>query len=146
MKILAGEAVPVYGDGSNVRDWLHVRDHCRGIELILTRGRAGEVYNLGGECERRNLDLARTLCAIIDARLAASAAPRARHARTPAAHGARSEGLITYVRDRPGHDFRYAMDIAKARSELGFAPELTAERGFEQVVDWYLEHGARRAP
>ena len=144
LKILAGEAVPVYGDGSNVRDWLHVSDHCRGIELILARGRPGEVYNLGGECERRNIDLVRTLCALIDTRVAASAALCARYPRTPAARAARSESLITYVTDRPGHDYRYAMDIAKARAELGFEPELTAERGFQQVVDWYLEHGARR--
>jgi dTDP-glucose 4,6-dehydratase len=146
VKILGAEAVPVYGDGSNVRDWLHVSDHCRGIELILTRGRPGEVYNLGGECERRNIDLVRTLCAIIDARFGASAALRARYPRTPAARGARSESLITYVTDRPGHDYRYAMDIARARAELGFEPQLTAERGFEQVVDWYLEHAPQRVP
>src|SRR5690242_14481433 len=85
VKILGAEAVPVYGDGSNVRDWLHVSDHCRGIELILARGRAGEVYNLGGECERRNIDLVRTLCAIIDARVGASAALRERYPHTPAA-------------------------------------------------------------
>ncbi|HEX4388188.1 MAG TPA: dTDP-glucose 4,6-dehydratase [Steroidobacteraceae bacterium] len=146
LKILAGEALPVYGDGSNVRDWLHVSDHCRGIELILARGRVGEVYNLGGECERRNIDLVRTLCAIVDTRFASSPALRARFARCPAARAEKSETLISFVTDRPGHDYRYAMDVAKARAELGYEPQLGAQRGFEQVVDWYLEHGARRDP
>jgi len=146
LKILAGEAVPVYGDGSNVRDWLHVSDHCRGIELILARGRVGEVYNLGGECERRNIDLVRTLCAIIDARFAASPELRARFARTPAAGARGSDALITFVSDRPGHDYRYAMDIGKARAELGYEPRLSAERGLEQLVDWYLERGPLRRP
>ena len=88
----------------------------------------------------------RTLCAIVDTRLAASAALRARFARCPAARAEKSETLIRFVTDRPGHDYRYAMDVAKVRAELGYQPQLGAQRGFEQVVDWYLEHGARGGP
>jgi dTDP-glucose 4,6-dehydratase len=123
---LAGEALPVYGDGRNVRDWLYVGDHCDAIRLVLAKGRVGETYNIGGETERANIDLVRTLCALLD-----KAKPRAegRHA-----------DLIQFVKDRPGHDRRYAMNIAKIRRELGWQPKESFESGLEKTVRWYLEN------
>ena len=139
LKILAGKPIPVYGDGGNVRDWLHVSDHCRGIELILKNGTAGNVYNLGGQCERRNIDLVRTLCAIVDQRLNSLPRLRAVFPESPAAKGGHSESLIAYVKDRPGHDRRYAIDSSKAVKELGFSTRVPLQAGLEQVVDWYLQ-------
>jgi dTDP-glucose 4,6-dehydratase len=139
LKILAGKPIPVYGDGGNVRDWLHVSDHCRGIELILKRGTAGNVYNLGGRCERRNIDLVRTLCAIVDQRLNSLPRLRALFRESPAANRGHSESLIAYVKDRPGHDRRYAIDSSKAVKELGFGTRVPLQAGLEQVVDWYLQ-------
>ena len=142
LKILAGKPIPVYGDGGNVRDWLHVSDHCRGIELILKSGTAGNVYNLGGQCERRNIDLVRTLCAIVDQRLNSLPRLRALFPESPAAKGGHSESLIAYVKDRPGHDRRYAIDCSKAAKELGFGIRVPLQAGLEQVVDWYLQRAA----
>ncbi len=115
---LADQALPVYGDGQQVRDWIHVSDHCRGLVLALERGRDGEVYNLGGECERANLEVVRTLLRTLG----------------------KPESLIRYVKDRPGHDRRYATDIAKARDELGFAPEQRFESALAETIRWYREH------
>jgi len=123
---LAGKPLPVYGDGQNVRDWLYVEDHCDAIRTVLERGRPGEVYNIGGESERKNLDLVRTLCALLD---------RAR----PRASGSYAE-LISFVTDRPGHDRRYAIDSTKIRRELGWRPMETFETGLEKTVRWYIEH------
>jgi dTDP-glucose 4,6-dehydratase len=123
---LAGEALPVYGDGRNVRDWLYVADHCDAVRLVLAKGRAGETYNIGGECERANIDLVRTLCALLD-RLR----PRAR-----ASHAE----LIQFVTDRPGHDRRYAMNIDKIRRELGWRPRESFESGLEKTVRWYIDN------
>jgi dTDP-glucose 4,6-dehydratase len=145
LKILAGQPIPVYGDGGNVRDWLHVSDHCRGIELILESGTAGSVYNLGGQCERRNIDLVRVLCAIVDQRLNSLPRLRALFPESPAAKGGHSESLIAYVKDRPGHDRRYAIDSSKAMQELGFGTRVSLKAGLEQVVDWYLQR-AQSAP
>jgi len=139
LKILAGKPIPVYGDGGNVRDWLHVSDHCHGIELILKSGTPGNVYNLGGQCERRNIDLVRTLCAIVDQRLNSLPPLRALFPESPAANRGHSESLIAYVKDRPGHDRRYAIDSSKAVKELGFATRVPLQAGLEQVVDWYLQ-------
>ncbi len=123
---LAGEPLPVYGDGRNVRDWLYVADHCEAIRLVLEKGRIGETYNIGGEAERANIDLVHALCALLD-----EARPR------PAGRYAE---LIAFVKDRPGHDRRYAMDIAKIRGELGWQPRETFESGLAKTVHWYLEH------
>jgi dTDP-glucose 4,6-dehydratase len=121
---LAGERLPVYGDGRNRRDWLYVDDHCQALRLVLEKGRLGETYNIGGECERGNLEVVRAVCAALD---------RAR----PRRSGCYAD-LIEFVADRPGHDLRYAMDIGKIRRELGWKPEQSFETGLEKTVRWYL--------
>ncbi len=121
---LAGERLPVYGDGRNRRDWLYVDDHCDALRLVLEKGRIGETYNIGGECERGNLEVVRALCAALD-----RARPR---------KSGRYADLIEFVADRPGHDLRYAMDIGKIRRELGWSPVQPFETGLEKTVRWYL--------
>ena len=128
-KALRGEALPVYGDGRNVRDWLYVLDHCRAIARVLEAGRPGEVYNVGGDSERENIHVVRTICALLDER-------------RPLADGRKRESLITYVKDRPGHDRRYAIDASKIQRELGWAPQETFESGIARTVDWYLANAA----
>jgi len=125
---LAGEALPVYGDGRNVRDWLYVADHCAALRLVLAKGTVGETYNIGGETERANIDLVRTLCSLLDAV----------HPRKGGSYG----DLIKFVKDRPGHDRRYAMNIAKIGRELGWQPKESFESGLEKTVRWYLENAA----
>jgi dTDP-glucose 4,6-dehydratase len=122
---LGGKPLPVYGDGSNVRDWLYVGDHCSAIRAVLDRGRPGETYNVGGGAELANIDVVRTLCGLIDERKPGSDCRR----------------LVTYVTDRPGHDRRYAIDATKIRRELGWAPAETFETGLRRTVDWYLANG-----
>ena len=121
---LAGERLPVYGDGRNRRDWLYVDDHCAALRLVLEKGRVGETYNIGGECERGNLDVVKELCAVLD-----KARPR---------KGGSYADLIQFVTDRPGHDLRYAMDIGKIRQQLGWSPKERFETGLEKTVRWYL--------
>ena len=128
-KALRGEALPVYGDGRNVRDWLYVLDHCRAIARVLEAGRPGEVYNVGGDSERENIHVVRTICALLDER-------------RPLADGRKRESMITYVKDRPGHDGRYAIDASKIQRELGWAPQETFESGIARTVDWYLANAA----
>ena len=120
--------LPVYGKGLNVRDWLFVEDHARAIDLIFHRGGDGETYNIGGNNERQNIDIVKTLCRIMDEKLG----------RTPG----ESENLITYVTDRAGHDFRYAIDASKLQKELGWFPEVKFDEGFELTVSWYLDNQA----
>ncbi len=127
LNALEGRPLPVYGDGSNVRDWLFVRDHARALHLIATTGRSGETYNVGGNNERTNLQVVHAICDTLDA-LSPAGAPR--------------RGLIEFVTDRPGHDFRYAIDSAKLRGELGWQAEETFETGLERTVRWYLDHEA----
>ena len=115
---LAGESLPVYGTGQNVRDWIHVIDHCRGIDAALRNGQPGEVYNFGGRCEMTNLDLTKLLLKLLG----------------------KPESLIRYVKDRPGHDLRYAIDCAKAERELGWQPDVTFEDGLNQTIEWYQSH------
>src|ERR1700679_1259059 len=122
INILRGRKLPVYGDGLQVRDWLHVADHCEAIALALTRGRAGQVYNIGGNAETANIEGVRTLCALPDEILATRADLRAAFPSSPAAEGRTSAQLIEHVRDRPGHDRRYAIDFRKAGAEIGYAP------------------------
>ncbi|UGB37572.1 dTDP-glucose 4,6-dehydratase [Frateuria soli] len=126
-KALAGESLPVYGDGLNVRDWLYVGDHCSAIRRVLDAGRVGETYNVGGNAERENLTVVKTICALLDAR-------------RPLADGRPRESLITFVKDRPGHDRRYAIDAGKLQRELGWSPTQTFETGMAHTVDWYLAH------
>jgi len=126
-KAIAGEPLPVYGDGRNVRDWLFVRDHCSAIAAVLAGGRLGEVYNVGGDAEMQNIEVVKTICALLDQR-------------RPRADGQPRESQITYVKDRPGHDRRYAIDASKLKNELGWAPTVTFEQGIAATVDWYLDN------
>jgi dTDP-glucose 4,6-dehydratase len=121
-----------------VRDWLFVDDHCRGISLALEKGRAGEVYNIGGENERPNLEIVERITGAIDAAFAADPALSARFPDSPAARGEPCRTLVTYVKDRPGHDRRYAIDPRKAQTELGYRPLETFETGLARTVAWYL--------
>jgi dTDP-glucose 4,6-dehydratase len=124
---LQGKPLPIYGDGLNVRDWLYVADHCSALRLVLEKGIIGETYNIGGNAEKTNLDVVGTLCALLD-----ELRPRA---------SGRYRDLITYVKDRPGHDRRYSMDIAKISRELGWRPAESFESGLRRTVEWYLAHG-----
>jgi dTDP-glucose 4,6-dehydratase len=124
---VSGKNLPVYGDGLNVRDWLYVADHCTAIREVLARGRVGETYNIGGRAECSNIEVVRTLCKLLDELHTSS--PVTPH-----------ERLITFVRDRPGHDRRYAMDCTKLENELGWRPSETFESGIRKTVSWYLEH------
>ncbi len=136
--ILDGKPLPVYGDGSNIRDWLYVEDHCRGIDLVLSRGEIGECYNIGGNNEWNNLDIVRLLCNRLDARFAADEALAARFPKARQAAGESAHELITFVEDRAGHDWRYAIDAGRIMGELGYAPAETFETGIERTLDWFL--------
>ncbi|GFE59004.1 dTDP-glucose 4,6-dehydratase [Geobacter sp. AOG1] len=122
--IIAGKPLPVYGDGLNVRDWLHVKDHSVAIETVLKEGRVGGVYNIGGNNEWKNIDIVNLVCDLLDERLGR---PRGENRR-----------LITFVKDRPGHDRRYAIDASKIKREMGWSPSYTFERGIAETIDWYL--------
>jgi dTDP-glucose 4,6-dehydratase len=138
INILAGKPLPIYGDGLQVRDWLHVADHCAAIELAITRGEPGEVYNVGGNSETTNIEIVHRLCALADEYFGADAVLRAAFPNSPAASGRPSADLITLVRDRPGHDRRYAIDYRKAQRELGYAPARDLATGLRTTFDWYL--------
>ena len=125
VRALAGQSLPVYGRGENVRDWLYVEDHARALLLALTRGRPGETYNIGGNSEKRNIDVVRTLCALLDEALP---------------HAAPHASLIEFVTDRPGHDARYAMDAAKIKRELGWEPAESFDSGLGRTLRWYLDN------
>ncbi|MDD2337868.1 MAG: dTDP-glucose 4,6-dehydratase [Geobacteraceae bacterium] len=124
--IIAEKPLPVYGDGLNVRDWLHVKDHSRAVESVLKKGMPGGVYNVGGNNEWRNIDIVNLVCDILDGKLG----------RTPGSN----RKLITFVKDRPGHDRRYAIDASKMRSELGWEPSYTFEKGIDETISWYLDN------
>ncbi|MDX1823022.1 MAG: dTDP-glucose 4,6-dehydratase [Paracoccaceae bacterium] len=125
LNALAGKPLPIYGDGSNIRDWLYVEDHADALLLVLQKGALGRSYNIGGENERTNLELVRTICGILD-ELRPGPAPYA--------------DLITFVTDRPGHDARYAIDATRIREELGWRPSVTVEEGLRRTVQWYLDN------
>jgi dTDP-glucose 4,6-dehydratase len=127
LNALEGKPLPIYGDGQNIRDWLFVEDHCRAIHQVLTQGQPGETYNVGGEAERPNLWLVRQICALLD-----QLVPDSPHV----PHG----NLISFVRDRPGHDRRYAINCQKLKNELGWHPQERIESGLEKTVQWYLDH------
>jgi len=138
-KLLTGQPLPVYGDGRNVRDWLHVEDHCRGIDAVLSRGCLGEVYNIGGRSECENIELVRMLCRTVDACVLSSKDAQARFPDALALRGQNSEQLISFVKDRPGHDRRYAIDASKVEAECSFQPTISLEAGVRATVAWYLE-------
>jgi dTDP-glucose 4,6-dehydratase len=127
LNALEGKPLPVYGDGGNVRDWLYVEDHCSAIRAVLERGRPGETYNIGGNSERKNLDVVTTICDLVD------------EMRPSGDSGSRRK-LITFVKDRPGHDRRYAIDASKITRELGWQPAERFESGLRRTVRWYLDH------
>ena len=129
LNAMAGKALPVYGQGANVRDWLYVDDHARALLLAFERGHAGHTYLVGGDSERTNLEVVHTLCDLIDARLTRSG-DHSTHA------------LITYVADRPGHDFRYAIDASRTTRELGWSPRESFMSGMARTVDWYFDNTA----
>ena len=128
-KAAAGEPLPIYGDGRNVRDWLFVKDHCSAIRRVLEAGRVGEVYNVGGNAEKQNIEVVETICRLLDER-------------HPRDDGKPRSSQITYVRDRPGHDRRYAIDASKIRSELDWTPATGFDDGIAATVDWYLANTA----
>jgi len=126
-RALAGETLPVYGDGRNIRDWLYVEDHCRAIRRVLEAGRVGETYNVGGDSERENIQVVKAICGLLDQK-------------RPLPDGRKRESLIEFVKDRPGHDRRYAIDSSKLQRELGWRPSVDFETGIARTVDWYLDH------
>jgi dTDP-glucose 4,6-dehydratase len=126
-RALAGEPLPIYGDGRNVRDWLYVGDHCAAIRAVLEGGRVGETYNVGGDAEMQNIDVVHVICKLLDER-------------RPRSDGQPRSSQITYVADRPGHDRRYAIDASKLHDELGWKPAHSFGQGIADTVDWYLEH------
>lgn len=137
---LEGKPLPVYGDGSNIRDWLYVDDHSRGIDRIIHRGRRGETYNIGGNNEQKNIDIVQLLCAAVDQRFVDEPALAKRFPNCPAVHGDPCASLITYVEDRIGHDWRYAIDPRKCRTELGYEPVETFQSGMQKTLDWYFNN------
>jgi dTDP-glucose 4,6-dehydratase len=139
---LRGKALPVYGDGLQVRDWLHVADHCSAISLALGRGTSGEVYNIGGNGETTNMHIVRSLCALVDERLTSSPEYRQLYPASPVFHGRRAVELISHVRDRQGHDRRYAINFSKAEAELGYRPSRDLAAGLTSTVQWYLDESA----
>jgi dTDP-glucose 4,6-dehydratase len=136
---LQGKSLPIYGDGSNVRDWLHVSDHCDALMSVIERGRIGETYNVGGGNERNNRDVVGLICDALDDAFAADPGLAARFPSCPAASGAACRTIISYVADRPGHDHRYAIDAAKLASELGKQASVGFDSGLRQTVRWYLD-------
>ncbi|WP_016947188.1 dTDP-glucose 4,6-dehydratase [Klebsiella pneumoniae] len=129
LNALAGKPLPVYGNGEQIRDWLYVEDHARALYKVATEGRSGETYNIGGHNERKNIDVVRTICSILDKVVEQKPGNISQFA-----------DLITFVKDRPGHDLRYAIDAAKIQRDLGWVPEETFESGIEKTVHWYLNN------
>jgi dTDP-glucose 4,6-dehydratase len=140
INILLGKTVPVYGDGLQIRDWLHVDDHCTSIVLALIKGQPGEVYNIGGNSETTNIHIVRTLCQLLDERLKARPEYRDTFPASPIFNGKQAAQLISHVRDRPGHDRRYAINYSKAARDLGYSPARGLKSGLASTVDWYLRH------
>jgi len=126
-KALAGEPLPVYGDGKQIRDWLFVADHCEAIRTVLNKGQPGDTYNIGGNAEKQNIEVVKTICQLLDQR-------------RPRTDGKSYAEQITFVSDRPGHDRRYAIDATKLKTQLGWEPGYTFDEGIALTVDWYLNH------
>lgn len=140
LNALHGRSLPIYGDGMNVRDWLHVEDHCRGIEASLVNGKPGETYNIGGGAELPNLEVIAAICREVDRAFAEVEGLAQRYPDAPAAKGEATETLKTFVTDRAGHDRRYAIDETKARAELDYAPAHGFDEGLRQTLRWYLDN------
>lgn len=140
INILEGKQLPIYGDGLNVRDWLYVDDHCRGIDLVLQKGKPGEVYNIGGNNEWKNIDIVKLVCRLVDDCFTKDNQLGKRFMRAPFNDGQMAESLITFVKDRPGHDRRYAINATKSQAELGYEPQNTFESGIQKTVQWYLDN------
>ncbi len=127
LNAIEGKPLPIYGDGKNIRDWLYVEDHCEAIQQVLEHGRVGETYNIGGSCEKTNIEVVKIICSILDQLYPDS--PHKPHA-----------SLITYVKDRPGHDRRYAIDSTKIKNEFGLEPKETFDSGLKKTIKWYVEN------
>lgn len=140
VNILEGKPLPVYGDGMQVRDWLHVEDHCRGIDRVIRRGAPGGTYNIGGNNEQLNIAIVNRLCRLVDEAFEKAPDLKQRFPNAPPAGGQSSAQLITHVTDRAGHDRRYAIDAEKVRDELGYRPEITFEAGLKKTLHWYFEN------
>lgn len=140
LNALSGRKLPVYGDGMNIRDWLWVEDHCQAIGMILEKGHAGETYNVGGECELTNRQVVDEVCRAVDAAFHADPSLAVRFPSAPAARGQATATLVEYVRDRPGHDRRYAINMEKLKSQMGFAPRTGFAEGIARMLAWYLGH------
>ena len=140
LNILHGKPLPIYGDGQQIRDWLYVEDHARGIDLVINKGRPGETYNIGGNNEWANINTVKLLCQLVDDFFAKDATLRERFAKCPAARDTASASLITFVTDRPGHDTRYAINAGKIMSELGYKPQVDFSEGLTRTVRWYLDN------
>ena len=138
--ILHNKPLPIYGDGKQIRDWLYVDDHARGIDLIIHKGRNGESYNIGGNNEWANIDIVRIVCRLVDQYLVENSELQKRFSDSPVYHGNPSDSLITFVSDRPGHDRRYAIDATKSQNELGYIPKESFETGIEKTIHWYLNN------
>jgi dTDP-glucose 4,6-dehydratase len=138
VNLLEGKPLPVYGDGLNVRDWLYVEDHCRAIDRVIAEGELGETYNVAGGNEWKNIDIVRLLCILVDEAFSRDRTLAGRFPRSPMAAGLPSEKLITFVKDRPGHDRRYALHTEKIERKLGFRPQESFESGIRKTLSWYL--------
>jgi dTDP-glucose 4,6-dehydratase len=138
--LLYGKSLPVYGDGKNIRDWLYVEDHCRGIDLILKHGKIGESYNIGGENEWDNLSLVKLLCQKVDAAFHQDSTLQARFPSCPSATGIPCTNSIKFVTDRAGHDRRYAICSERIVMEMSYRPSLNFEDGLSRTIDWYLQN------
>jgi dTDP-glucose 4,6-dehydratase len=139
-RMVSGESIPIYGTGQNIRDWLYVRDHCYGLELILTQGKMGEVYNIGGGVAWTNLELIETLCDTVDQVLKSTPQYAHHYVNARCFKGGRSRDLISFVNDRKGHDQRYAINCDKANQQLGYAPQHEFASALQSTVEWYLEY------
>ncbi len=137
---LEGKPLPIYGDGLNIRDWLYVEDHCRAIDLILENGQAGEIYNVGGENESTNIKIVTLICQLLDEAFGQHASLQYRFPNAPAAHGKPIHSLIHFVKDRPGHDRRYAIDASKIAADLDYKPQERFETGIRKTIQWYIDH------
>jgi dTDP-glucose 4,6-dehydratase len=142
LNIVANRKLPIYGNGQQIRDWLHVDDHSRGIDLILAQGKEGETYNIGGNNEWANIETVKLLCGIVDQLFAEDKTLAARYPDSPPARGANCAELISYVTDRPGHDTRYAINAGKISQELGYAPQVDFRTGLGATAKWYLNNAA----